>query len=100
MTTSLLMGRATDGIHHGHRLVDRLLVFARWIGVGHDARAGLQISPAVFQDNRAQRDATIQRPVEPEIADGAGVTTALIRLELVDDLHRPDLWSAGDRAGR
>ena len=39
-------------------------------------------------------------PSAREIADGAGVEAAPLGLQLVDDLHRPHLGRAADRAGR
>ena len=39
-------------------------------------------------------------PREVEVADGAGVGAAPVRLQLGDDLHRPDLGRAGDGARR
>ena len=40
------------------------------------------------------------RAVGAEVADAAAIDAALRFLELVDDLHRPHLWRAGDCAGR
>ena len=49
-------------------------------------------------DHRADRDVQRHRAVEADVADRPGVDAARRRLQLVDDLHRPDLRRPGDRA--
>ena len=52
------------------------------------------------KDDCPQRDAGVHRPAEIDVADGAGIGTTAGRLELVDDLHGPDLRGPRDGAGR
>src|SRR5690606_7210307 len=47
----------------------------------------------------AQGDAGIVRAIEAEPADRAGVSAALVFLQLVEDLHGPDFRRAGNGAG-
>ena len=56
--------------------------------------------PAVLDHHRADVDRGIEVAVPGEVADRAAVGAALVRLELVDDLHRPHLWRPGERPGR
>ncbi len=55
---------------------------------------------AARDDSGSNGDIQANRPVEAEVADGAGVDAADCRLELVNDLHGANLRSAGDRAAR
>ena len=54
-------------------LAQALLVLLGRIGVGDDPAAGLQQRDAVAQDDRADRDARVERAVRERVADGAGV---------------------------
>jgi hypothetical protein len=56
-------------------------------------------SPAIG-DERANDDRRLHRAVGPDPAEGPGVRAAPDGLELLEDLHRPDLGCAGDRAAR
>ena len=73
---------------------------AAGIGVGDDPAAGLDVNPAVLDERGAQGDAGVQVAVVAEIAERARVESALNRLLLGDDLHRPDLGRSADRARR
>ena len=70
------------------------------VGVGDDPGAGLHARPAAAPHHRADRDRGVEVAGEVEVADDPGVRAALHRLELVDDLHRPHLGRAADRARR
>src|SRR5262249_26011065 len=48
----------------------------------------------------AQSDASVHVTGEVDVADGPGVGPALRRLDLIDDLHGPDLGCPGDGTGR
>ena len=57
-------------------------------------RAGLHVRDVVLDHDRADVDAGVEVAGVAQIADRAAVEAALHRLELVDDLHRPDLRRA------
>src|SRR5215207_6546579 len=81
------------------RLVDALGLLALGHAVINDAGARLDVPAAVLHEGGAQDDAGVHLTVRAEIADGAGIEAALVLLQLVDDLHRPDLRRTRDRAG-
>src|SRR5215475_10122779 len=81
-------------------LVDALLLLRLGIGVGYDACARLHIHHAVLDQGRAQDDAAVELACGGKITDRAGVEPALVLLELIDDLHGPDLGRTRDGAGR
>ncbi len=101
-----------DQEDHARRLrqVDRLLergqlraalgVLGGGIGVGDDARSRLQVRDAVRQDDRADGDAGVERPVRQRVADRARVRPAPVSLELRDQLHGAHLRRAGDASRR
>src|SRR4051794_5077025 len=102
-STSLWPLRLPDGelnrAHHAARLRARLLVLVVRLGVGDRAAAGLDVGGAVLADDGADADAGVEVARVAEVADRAAVRAALDRLELLDDLHRPDLRRAGQRPG-
>ena len=79
-------------------LRERFAVLVRGVRVGHHAGAGLQVRDVVLDHDRADVDAGVEVAGVAQIADRAAVEAALHRLQLVDDLHRPDLRRAGERA--
>src|SRR5256714_6309318 len=79
-------------------LVDTFLLLGLRIGIGHDAGAGLHVHHAVLHQRGAQHDGGVHLAGGGEIADRAGVESALVLLQFVDDLHRPYLRCARDRA--
>src|SRR6266571_8520741 len=89
-----------DGFHDRHSLIDRFLPFGRRIGIGHDAGSGLEMDPAVLDDQGAYRDAQIHIAGEREVADRASIDFTPDRLQFVDDLHGPDLGGSGKSSGR
>src|SRR5206468_1035579 len=89
-----------DGTQHGARLVDRLLILQLGHRVGDETGAGLYIDRVAAADERADRDREIEVAGVADVADRAAVDRALVRLELVDDLHRANLGRARERAGR
>src|SRR3990167_5452336 len=82
------------------RLGDAFLMLVLGHRIRHDPGTGLDVHPAVLDDRSAEHDAGVHRPIGREIADAAGVDAALLDLQLVDDLHRADLWRARHRACR
>ena len=88
-----------DRLEQALGLVQRLLVLGAGDAVVDDAAAGLDVGGLALEDQGPQGDAGVHVAGEVDVADGAGVGPALGRLDLVDDLHGPDLGSAGDRAG-
>src|SRR5687768_11702430 len=62
------------------RLADAFLLLGGRIGIIHDAGAGLDRHAAVLHHGRAQNDASIHLAIGAEIADAAGVRTALVLL--------------------
>ena len=57
----------------GGELAQALLVLRGRVGVGDDPRAGLETREAVGEDDRADRDAGVERPVRERVADRARV---------------------------
>src|SRR3954451_15613710 len=84
------LDRAEDRL----RLLERFTVLVVGLGVGDRPASRLHVNLAVLDDDRADVNRRVEAAVEAEVADGAAVGTALVRLELVDDLHRPNLWGA------
>jgi hypothetical protein len=64
------------------------------------SRAGLHQGAPAHDDDGPDGDAEVEIAGEVEIADGAGVDAAPGGLERRNDLHRPDLRRARDRARR
>src|SRR5437763_11951514 len=89
--------RLLGGAEQGLRLVDALLLLEIRTRIRHDPGAGLHIHHAVLDERGAQHDAGVHLAGCGEIADRAGVEAALFLLELVDDLHGPNLRRAGYR---
>ena len=72
--------------------------FARRLRVGDDAGARLDHDLVVQHQRRPNRDTRIHARCAPtDVADGAGVRAAPLRLQLVDDLHRAHFRGAADR---
>src|SRR5207253_11243439 len=65
-----------------------------------DAGAGLHVGDAVADHHCPQGDAGVHVAGEVDVADGAAVGSAAVRLEFVDDLHGPHFRRAAERAGR
>ena len=63
-----------------------------------DAAADVERQPLAVRDERPDEDRRAEPPVGPEPRHRAAVRAAPDRLEALDDLHRPDLGRAGDRA--
>ena len=81
-------------------LLRHSLVLGGRVGVGHDARAGLDVGDPVAQVGGADRDRGVGRPGEVEVAHAAAVDAATGGLELLDQLHRPWLGRARQGARR
>ncbi len=78
----------------------RLHELAGGVGIGHDARPGLEMELAVGGERRADGDGRVQVAVVGQVPHPAGVGPAATPLHLSDDLHGPRLGGPGDRAGR
>src|SRR5688500_9855365 len=68
--------------------------------VGDDPAARLDIGLAALEQDRTDGDAESEVAGEIEVADGPGIQAPPRWLELVDDLHRANLWRARHGAGR
>src|SRR5467141_1357832 len=79
-------------------LVERLPVFGLRVGVVHDAAAHREVRGLADDGRCSDRDVPVQRPVPRDVTEGTGVHAATVRLESLDDLHRPRLRRTGDRA--
>src|SRR5436853_5128867 len=83
-------GHAAGSGHGGEQrsgLVATLEVFVLGDRVDHDPRARLDRRPTVgLHHHRADGNGRVEIPREVEVADDAGVGTALDRLELLADL--------------
>ena len=90
--------RLGDRRHRRPRLEQDLVELVHGVGLHDDRPAGADRGPAGAHHDRADDDAEVDRAVDPEPADRAGVDAARLGLEVVDDLHRADLRRAGDRA--
>ena len=82
----------------------RALLSVSWyssfgIRVGDDAGAGSDENFFAFHHDGADDDAGVEIAVVAEVADGAGVKAALLRLQLADNLHGADFRRAGNGAG-
>src|SRR5262245_57490035 len=89
--------RQREGPQHRGGLCFGLRVLARRDRVGDDSRAGVQHHAVALHHGAADRDRGVEAGrAPPDVADGAGVRTAPLRLEGVDDLHGPHLGRAGD----
>src|SRR5256885_7657457 len=73
------------------RLVAALVELILGRAIGDNARRRLRVGHAVLHHHRPQRDTQIQVAIEPDMADGASVVTALLALQLSNDLHGADL---------
>lgn len=65
-----------EGLEHGFGFVHGLFVFEGGDGIGHDARAGLEVGARVFHQYRADDDAGIQVAGKIEVEDRAAVQAA------------------------
>ena len=63
-----------------------------------DPATDVERQPPTVRHERPDQDARLHRAVRPDPAERPGVRTAPHRLEPLEDLHRPDLRRAGDRA--
>src|SRR5207247_842752 len=61
--------------------------------------ARLEQRHAVVEDDRADGDTGVERPVRKRVADCPRVRTSAVALELGDDLHRPHLRRSRHGAG-
>src|SRR4051794_35842042 len=89
-----------NGGHEPHGFIEALAVLALRRGVGDHACSSLDVGGAIFQEHGSEGDAGVCKAIEAEIAHGAGIDAAFALLELIDDLHRADLWRAADGTGR
>ena len=82
------------------RLVERLLPFPFGNRVGHDSGPAWKRSSATFEHRRSNRHGELAFSVVAEVADGAGVDAARMRLEFGDNFEGALFRSAGDRTTR
>src|SRR4029077_1750685 len=68
-------------------LGQRLLVFGFGIGIGHDARADVEMRAAITADRRPDGDAQLAFAVEAEIANRAAVRSTRNGFQFVNDFH-------------
>src|SRR5262249_44042911 len=92
--------RQREGPQHRGGLRLGLRVLASRDRVGDDPRSRVQHHAVALHHGAADRDRGIEAGrAPPDVADGAGVGPAPLRLEGVDDLHGPHLGRAGYGAG-
>src|SRR5947209_3164109 len=65
--------------------IERFLVLALGQAIGDDPRADLNIGVVPLHDERAERDARVHVAGIVDVADGAGIGSAAMRLQLVND---------------
>ena len=103
---SLIKRLVQPGPRHRHRPENRppfvhgFLPFAGRHRVGDDAAADLDVHNAVFNQRGADGDGGVHIAVPTDVTNRAGVNAALVRFNILDDFHRPNLGRAGQRAGR
>ncbi len=93
-------GRHLDRAPEGGRLVLGLLELLLRDGAGDDPGAGVDVRLAVLEDRAPDGDRRVEVAVVAEVADGAAVQAAPLPFGRGDELHRPDLGRARQRAGR
>ena len=98
-TLELLLGKF-DGPQQAFGFAERFLVFRFGDTVGDDAGSGLHINGLSLHDQRSEGDAGIHVSGEVDVPDRARVGASAVTFLLVDDLHCPHFWCAGNRAGR
>src|ERR1043166_2196097 len=78
----------------------RLFVFRHRRGIRHDTGTDVEVDRVAQANGCADEDAQLAFAIESKITKTTGVRPARHRLQLVDDLHRSDLWRARDAAPR
>src|ERR687891_2403177 len=86
-----------DRLEDRSRLADALVVLALGLCVDDGPAARLNVDLSVLDHHCADVDGGVEVAGEAQIADRSTVGAALMRLELVDDLHRTDLRRPGER---
>ena len=66
--------------------------------VGYDTAAAPAMDSLAMADQAANGDVEVHLTLAAQVADAAAIQAAAHRLQLLDDLHRADLWGAGDGA--
>src|ERR1700760_2154471 len=97
-----LLGGCPGRFHRPHdslRLIYRFLILRLWHRISNDPSAGLDVPLLPLEEHAPDRDAGIKVPRKIRVEDAAPVRPTPRRLQLFDNLHRPDLWGATQRAG-
>src|SRR6185369_12847991 len=89
---------AADRRERPARLRDGLVPLGGGIALVRDPAPDVERQPAPVGDERPDEDRGRHGAVRPDPAERPGVRPAPRRLELAQDLHRPDLRCARDRA--
>ena len=89
---------ATDRVKRSARLGHRLVPLRGRVAAPRDAAADVEGQPPAVGHERPDEDARLHRAVGADPAERPRVRTAAHRLQLLEDLHRPDLGCAGDGA--
>ena len=76
----------------------RLVPLVRRVAAPGDAAADVERQPFAVRHERPDQDRRAEPPVRPQPEHGPAVRAAADGLQPLDDLHRPDLGRAGDRA--
>src|SRR5262245_27626046 len=97
---SLSRGGHAPGQHEPPGFGAGLQPLGLGIGVGNDSRPHLDRRAVVVADDRPDGDAGVEVPRVRNVANGPAIGAAPRRLQLVDDLHGPDLGRTGERARR
>src|SRR5687768_10649108 len=91
--------RLFRGTEEGRGLAYAFRLLAFRDRIGDDTGAGLHIHGPILHHRGPEYDAGIHLAIRGEIADAAGIKTALLVFELVDDFHSPHLRRTGHGAG-
>src|SRR5262249_20804395 len=91
---------AADGADQRARLEQALGILAVGGRIRDDAAPAAQPHPPRTEFEGADSDIELQSCYRAAVPHSTGVDLPRRRLQLVDDLHGPDLRSASDRSGR
>src|SRR3954465_11080930 len=90
---------AAQRLEQGRGLDLALAVLGGGIGVEQTGGADAHLREALLHPDGADGEAGVDAAVEIHRSDRAGIPAARRALVILDELHRPEFWSAGDGDG-
>src|SRR6185437_11824118 len=76
-------------------LDSRFLIFGKRIAIQHDSRPGIYMSPAVFQQCRANGYGAVHIAVEAKVANDPRINASLLWFNVCQMLHGSYFWRTG-----